>query len=197
MPELHFVDVGPDDEKDLRRWYDLASGGPRGRPTGRPDSRLRHLGRPVTAPMPGSESHLVLAEVESEVVGWFAQWLSTRENTRRLPRRGVSAPGPSAARVRSRAGRRVDAPGDRRSDARRLIAEGTESDGAAFATALGFRAVLADTQRRLDLAHGRPGGLDRPAHRRAVARDGYSLVQWIGASTGRSTCRAWPPCRAG
>jgi GNAT superfamily N-acetyltransferase len=135
----------------------------------------------LRSPSPGSEPHLVLAEVDGEVVGWFAQWLSTRENTDASPGEMEVHP----AHRRRGYGRAMVAEWTRRATSlgrTRLIAEGMQGTGGAFATELGFRAVLADTQRRLDL---RTVDEARFAELLADARahsGAYSVVQWTGGS---------------
>jgi len=181
MPELHFVDVGPDDEKDLRRWYDLVTAVHESDRAGDPLPGFATWAGQLRFPSPGSEPHLVLAEVESEVVGWFAQWLSTRENTDASPGEVEVHP----AHRRRGYGRALVAEWTRRATAlgrTRLIAEGTQSTGGAFATALGFRAVLADTQRRLDLRTVDQAELDRLLTDARSHAAGYSLVQWTGST---------------
>ena len=58
----------------------------------------------------------------------------------------------------------------------------TGSPGAAFAAAAGARAVLADTQRRLDLRRLDDAHVDALAAEARAHADGYSLVRWVGAT---------------
>jgi GNAT superfamily N-acetyltransferase len=181
MPELSFVEVGPEDEKDLRRWYELATAAHEVDRPGDPIPGYAAWAGYVTTPMTGSEVHLVLAEVDGDPVGWFSLSLSHRENLDACPAE-LSVHPDHRRRGYGRAlvdewARRAASMGRNR-----LLTEGAEGEGAAFATALGFRGVLADTQRRLDLATLDEAHLaDLLADARAHAT-GYSLVQWVGAS---------------
>jgi GNAT superfamily N-acetyltransferase len=181
LPELAFVDVGPDGEKDLRRWYDVATAAHEVDRPGDPVPGFAAWAGYVTTPMPGSEVQLVLAEVDGDLVGWFSLLLSHRENLDTCPAELSVHP----EHRRRGYGRALVDEWARRAAAlgrTRLLAEGAEGAGASFATALGFRGVLADTQRRLDLA---TVDVARHADLMADARahaTGYSLVQWVGAS---------------
>ncbi|MEO7980326.1 MAG: GNAT family N-acetyltransferase [Sporichthyaceae bacterium] len=181
MAEVTFRDVGPDDEKDLRRWYDLASVTHRADRPGDPVPGFHAWAGHVTTPMPGSEVHLAVAEVDGQLVGWLGLYLSTRENLDACPAELAVHPdhrrrGHGRALVDEWA-RRAEACGRSR-----LLTEAAEGAGAACAAALGFRDVLADTQRRLDLtALDETRLADLLADARAHAA-GYTLVRWIGAS---------------
>lgn len=184
MADLRFVDVGPDDEKDLRRWFELVTAVHDADRAGDPLPGFATWAGQVRHPSPGSEPHLVLAEAEGEVVGWFAQWLSTRENTDVSPGEVEVHP----AHRRRGYGRAMVAEWTRRAAAlrrTRLVAEGMQGTGGAFAAALGFRSVLSDTQRRLDLRTVDQPMLDGLLADARSHAGGYSLVQWTGMTPDR------------
>jgi GNAT superfamily N-acetyltransferase len=181
MSELRFVDVGPDDEKDLRRWFELVTAVHDADRAGDALPGFSTWAGQVRRPSPGSESHLVLAEVDGEVVGWFAQWLSTRENTDATTGEVEVHP----AHRRRGYGRAMVDEWTRRAremGRTRMIAEGMQGTGAAFAAALGFRAVLADTQRRLDLETADTAALAALLEDARAHAGDYSLVQWTGGT---------------
>lgn len=176
---LTFHDVAPDDESALRRWFDLVTACHAADRPGDPLPGWSAWAGTIQIPLSDSDNRLVLAEADGETVGWFAQWLSTKENLDASPAELMVHP----AYRRRGYGRALVEEWTRRAKdlgRTRLIAEGAEGTGAAFAAAMGFRRVLVDTQRRLDLT-----SMDEPrlAELLADAREhaaGYSLVQWVG-----------------
>ncbi len=179
--ELTFTEVAPDDEAGLRRWYDVVTAC---HTADRPDDPLPGYAAwagQLRTPMPQREPHLVLAEVDGEVVGWFAQWLPTGENT-------DTSPGELEVHPRHRRcghGRAMVAEWARRAASMgraRLLAEAAEGAGAAFATTMGFRAALVDTQRRLDLTVRDEGGTSALLAEALSHSRGYSLLRWCGAT---------------
>lgn len=184
MPEVRFVDVGPDDEKELRRWYEVVRAASAVDRPGDPLPGYGVFAGKLRIPMPRSEHHLLLAEADGAVVGWLGQWLSTQENLD-VSRAELEVHPGHRRRGHGRAlvdewARRATALGRSR-----LVGGAAGDGGAAFATATGFRGVLADTQRRLDVSRlGAPGLTDLQADARAHAA-GYSVVQWTGATPER------------
>ena len=181
MPELTFVDVEPEDEAGLRRWFDVVTATHGADRAGDPLPGFTAWAGQLRVPMPDSDSRLFLAEVGGETVGWVGQWLSTRENTDTAPGELQVHP----AHRRRGYGRALVDEWVRRAKElgrTRLVAEAAEGAGAAFAEAVGFRGVLADTQRRLDLTRLDEGRLaDLLADARAHS-GGYSLLQWVGST---------------
>ncbi len=177
--ELAFTEVGPDDEAGLRRWYAVVRAVSTADRPGDPLPGFAAWAGQLRAPMSGSENHLVLAEMDGEVVGWFGQWLTHLENLDTSPgelevhpehrRRGY---GRSLVEEWSRRARAHD-----RS---RLVVGAAEGAGAAFAMAVGFDAKLDDTQRRLDLAAFDRAGVSALLGEARSHAAGYSLVQWRG-----------------
>jgi GNAT superfamily N-acetyltransferase len=178
-PTLTYYDVSPDDEPALRRWYELVVACHAEDRPGDPLPGWAAWAGSIRIPMPDSDSRLVLVEADGETVGWFAQWLSTKENLDASPAELMVHP----AHRRRGYGRAMVEEWTRRATElgrTRLIGEGAEGTGAAFAAALGFTRVLVDTQRRLELARideAHLAGLLRDAQEHSA---GYRLLTWVG-----------------
>lgn len=182
MPDLTFERVRSDDEPQLRAWFDIVHAVHRAdRPDDPPPSPVQWIGS-LTHPQPGHDPRVFLARAGADVVGWFALYLMTTENLDTAPLELEVHP----AHRRQGYGRAIldEALGRTKELGRtRVVAEAvTDSAGAALAAAAGAKSVLADTQRKLEIA-----GLDdaRLDELLADAREhsaGYSLVQWIGAT---------------
>jgi GNAT superfamily N-acetyltransferase len=169
------------DEAALRAWYDLRRQVEEHDLPGDPEfGWTRHVGQ-LRHPWPGTEFQAFLAHQGGEPVGWLGITLPVTENqdTAYLElqvhpahrRRGVGRALLAEARARVLGlGRR------------RLIAGATGPVAEAFAAGLGAHAVLADTQRRLDLAGLEPGRLDALWEEATAHSSGYSLLQWVGAT---------------
>jgi GNAT superfamily N-acetyltransferase len=185
MPDLRLVQVTRDDEAAIRVWFDLrtavrAADWPDDPALGWADhaGMLRH-------PWPGTDPRAVLAYDGDTPVGWFALWLSTVENLDTAPcdlevhpdhrRRGIGRMLLDECVARTRDIGRS-----------RIVAEAvTDSPGAALLAARGARPVLPDTLRRLDLRDLDETGLDALLAEAHGHAQGYSLVQWVGATPER------------
>jgi GNAT superfamily N-acetyltransferase len=173
--------VQADDEAALHAWYDLRRTVDEHDLPGDPEfGWRRHVGQ-LRHPWPGTELQAFLAHQAGELVGWFGVTLPLTENqdTAYLElqvhpehrRRGVGRALLAEARTRLlELGRR------------RLIAGATGAGPEAFAAGIGARAVLADTQRRLDLTTLDEGRLDALWAEATAHSAGYSLLQWVGAT---------------
>jgi GNAT superfamily N-acetyltransferase len=180
MTELTFQDLRADDEPGLRVWFDLREAVRR---ADRPDDPALgwalHVGM-VRHPWPGYEPHRALAMLDGTAVGWFGCTLTTAENVDAAPTELEVHPdhrhrGIGQAVLAEASRRMVD--GGRT----RIIAEAvTDGPSAAFAIAAGARAVLVDTQRRLDLATVDEARLDALLADSEAHAAGYSLLQWSG-----------------
>jgi len=173
--------VQADDEAALRAWYDLRRQVEEHDLPGDPEfGWSRHVGQ-LRHPWPGTEVRAFLAHQDGELVGWFGFSLPLTENRDAAylelqvhpaqRRRGVGRA--LLAEVRARVldlGRR------------RVIAGVTGPVGEAFAAGFGARAVLADTQRRLDLTALDADRLDALWAEATSHSSGYSLLQWVGAT---------------
>jgi GNAT superfamily N-acetyltransferase len=180
VADLRFVDIGPGDDTCLHRWYDelVAVVAAADRPGDVLPGYAAWAGQ-LQHPATDTDNRLVVAEVDGELVGWFGQWMSTRENTDTSP--GEIEVHPDHRRRGY--GRAMLAEWRRRAEQlgrKRIILEGSVSTGAAFATALGFRGVLADTQRRLDLTALDTEKMDALRADAEEHSTGYSLVRWVG-----------------
>ena len=188
--------VQADDEAALRAWYDLRRQVEEHDLPGDPEiGWSRHVGQ-LRHPWPGTEVQAFLAHQDGELVGCFAVTLPLTENrdTAYLElqvhpahrRRGVGRA--LLAEVRARVlehGRR------------RVISGLTGPGPEAFAAGVGARAVLADTQRRLDLTTLDPDRLDA-LWAEATAHSHGLLAAAVGrAPPPRSTSRRWRRWRAG
>ena len=164
MTGLWFSDVHGPDETALHAWFDLrVAVAAVDRPGDPPLSWSWHVGT-VRQPWPGMEVHSFLAHDDDTLVGWCTLMPSLTENRDTAPSSCVHPRhrrhGLGRAMLRE-AGRRAADLGRTR-----LVAEAvTDGPGAAFAAAVGARAALADTQRRLDLRT-----VDESRARRAVRR---------------------------
>jgi GNAT superfamily N-acetyltransferase len=173
--------VQADDEAALRAWYDLRRQVEEHDLPGDPEMGwCRHVGQ-LRHPWPGTEVRAFLAHQEGELVGWFGCSLPLTENRDTAyielqvhpahRRRGVGRALLAEARARLlELGRR------------RVIGGITGPVGEAFAAGLGARAVLADTQRRLDLTTVEADRLDALWDEATSHSTGYSLLQWVGAT---------------
>lgn len=131
-------------------------------------------------PWPATAQPTWLAERCGEVVGFVAAYLTLRENLDVWTYDLVVHP---AHRGRGISADLLDHVEETaRSDGRlRLLTEVAEPVWG-FAAAAGYRRVLVDVQRRLEL-----DAADHDAHGRLLARarersEGYSLIQWVGAT---------------
>jgi GNAT superfamily N-acetyltransferase len=173
--------VQADDETALRMWYDLRQQVEEHDLPGDPEvGWCRHVGQ-LRHPWPGLEVQAFLAHQDGELVGWFAVTLPMTENrdTAYLElqvhpahrRRGVGRAMLADARAKVlELGRR------------RAISGVTGRVGEAFAADRGAHAVLADTQRRLDLTTLATDRLDALWAEAMSHSTGYSLLQWVGAT---------------
>ena len=173
--------VQADDEAALRSWYDLRRLVEEHDLPGDPEMGWsRHVGQ-LRHPWPGTEVQAFLAHQDGELVGWFGFSLPLTENRDAAymelqvhpahRRRGVGRA--LLAEVRARVldlGRR------------RVIAGVTGPVGEAFAAGSGARAVLADTQRRLDLTTLDTERLEVLWAEATSHSSGYSLLQWVGVT---------------
>ena len=182
MTGLRFADVHPDDDAALRDWFDLRTAAEAVDRAGDPPLSWSWHAGIVRRPWPGMQVHSFLAYADGRLVGWCTLMPSVTENLDTAPAELVVHPGHRrhglGRAMLQEAGRRA-----RDLGRTRLVAEAvTDGPGAAFAAAVGARAALADTQRRLDL-----GTVDRSAHAAlfddAVTHaEGYSLLRWTGAT---------------
>jgi GNAT superfamily N-acetyltransferase len=173
--------VRADDEAALRAWYDLRRQVEEHDLPGDPEiGWSRHVGQ-LRHPWPGTEVQAFLAHQDGELVGWFGFSLPLTENrdTAYLElqvhpaHRGRGVGRALVTEVKARVlelGRR------------RVISGLTGPVAEAFATGLGARAVLADTQRRLDLTTLDTDRVDALWAEATAHSTGYSLLQWVGAT---------------
>lgn len=133
-------------------------------------------------PWPATAQPAWLAEVGGTAVGFVQAYLALRENLDIWTYELVVHPEHRGRGLSAELLAHVEATA--RADGRpRLLTEVAE-DAWAFAEQAGYRRVLVDVQRRLDL-----GALDEESHGRLLdgARErsvGYSLLQWVGATPG-------------
>jgi GNAT superfamily N-acetyltransferase len=179
MGELTFVDVTADDADAIRRWYDVVR---TVNSTDRPDDVLpgfRAWQGHLTDPNPGTEPHLLLAEVDGVAVGWLGIWLPTVENLDVAP--GELEVHPDH-RKRGYGHALVDE-WERRAKGfgrTRLLAEAAVGPHSAFAESLGFTSKLVDTQRRLDLADLDEERVEELYADALAHSGGYSLRRFVG-----------------
>ena len=133
-----------------------------------------------THPWPAMAQPAWLAEEGGEPVGFVQAYLALRENLDVWTYELVVHPAHRGRGVSARLLAHVE--DTARADERpRLLTEVAEPVWG-FAETAGYRRVLVDVQRRLDL-----GGLDEESHGRLLAdarrrSAGYSLVQWVGST---------------
>ena len=178
---LTFDKVQADDDTTLREWFDLRRAVQDADLPGDPAlGWALHAGM-LRHPWPGSENQVFLARRDGVLVGWLGLSLPQTENLDTVTvdievgpayrRQGVGrAMLAEARRLAVELGRG------------RLLSEVSGEAGEAFASAHGARRVLADTQRRLDLADADDARLDDLLADAVAHSAGYSVLQWVGAT---------------
>jgi GNAT superfamily N-acetyltransferase len=172
--------VRADDDALMRDWFDLREAVRLcDRPDDPPLGWALHVGM-VNHPWPGYRPQRALAMLDGLAVGWFGCTLTIAENVDAAPTELEVHPDHRHRAI----GQAILAEARRRMvelGRTRIVAEAvTDGPSAAFATAAGFRRVLVDTQRRLDLAT-----VDEARHDALLADSeahaaGYTLLQWSG-----------------
>ena len=176
---LAFDRVRADDDAALREWFDLRRAVQDADLPGDPAlGWALHAGM-LRHPWPGSENRVFLSRRDRVLVGWLGLGLPQTENLSTVTvdievdpayrRQGVGrAMLAEARRLAVEIGRG------------RLVSEVSGAAGAAFAYAHGARRVLADTQRRLELAEVDDARLDGLLADAVTHSAAYSLLQWVG-----------------
>jgi GNAT superfamily N-acetyltransferase len=185
---LSLTPIEASDEAAIRQWYELRSAVVRAdRPGDPPPCWVNELGG-FRNPWPGEVETVWLARVEDSVVGGCLLNLPTLDNLHNAAgeilvapehrRRGIGATLLAHLRDEATHQGRI-----------RLIAEVDQPlDPAAtdpagrFAVASGAAAALIGTRRRLDIAAVDPAVHTRLGAQARAKSQGYSLVQWVGAT---------------
>lgn len=178
---ITFARVATDDETAMRDWYDLRRAvADADLPGDPPLGWALHAGM-LRHPWPGWETRAFLCRRDGLLVGWIGLGLPLAENT------GTSTVDVQVAPAHRRQGlgRALFAEVSRLAAGLgrgRLVSEVSGAAGEAFASAVGARPVLADTQRRLDLTVVDNRHLDALLADAVAHATGYSLLEWVGAT---------------
>jgi GNAT superfamily N-acetyltransferase len=180
MAELTFTEIAPDDQAALATWYDLRSAANAVDLPGDPGLSLRAHNAMLRHPWPGEAPRAFLVHCDNQPVGWYRLGLSTTENLDTAPTEIEVVPD-----VRGRGiGRAILDETIRQArelGRTRMVLEAvTDSPGASLLASAGARAVLADTQRRLDLTAIDDAAYDAMLKDTREHSSGYALVQWVG-----------------
>ncbi len=178
---LTFDPVRADDDTALREWYDLRRDVQEADLPGDPGlGWALHAGM-LRHPWPGSENRVFLARRDGVLVGWLGLGLPQTENLGTMTVDVEVGP----AHRRQGIGRAMLAEARRHAGElgrERLVSEVSGKAGEAFASTHGARRVLADTQRRLELAEVDDARLDDLLTDASAHATGYSVLQWVGAT---------------
>lgn len=182
MADVTFREIAADDERAVATWFDLRRAvEDADRPGDPPVAPRSHAGL-LRHPWPGQAPRVFLVHAEGRPVGWYGLWLATTENLDTAPTELEVLPDERGRGI----GQAVLTEAIRQArelGKKRMVFEAVaDSPGAAMLAGAGARAVLADTQRILDLTAIEDAGLDTLLEDARAHSAGYTLVQWVGAT---------------